>query len=227
MNAPIVFSDEPVLLVGGAIGDNQQLHGLLEEVKTVVAADSGADWLMALGRVPDAVIGDLDSISPGTRSTVPQDRLHHIAEQESTDFDKALRSIDAPLVIGTGFLGGRVDHLMAAMTVLARRPDRKVILLGAEDVLCHLPPTLSLDLEENTRVSLYPMQTVAGSSSGLHWPIDGLAMSPSARVGTSNRATGPVTLSMDGPGMLLILPVSERASLQRALTQARDLWPAL
>lgn len=42
MKTAIVLSDEPVLLVGGANGDNDQLSRLLDEFQTVVAADSGA-----------------------------------------------------------------------------------------------------------------------------------------------------------------------------------------
>ncbi|MCK0149017.1 thiamine diphosphokinase [Marivita sp. S6314] len=227
MNTAIVFSDEPVLLVGGAIGDNAQLSELLNEFRTVVAADSGADWLMQVGRVPDALIGDLDSVSDATRAAIPADRVHHIAEQDSTDFDKALRSISAPLVVGIGFLGGQVDHLLAAMTVLARFPHRAILLVGQDDVVLHLPPRIELDLAPETRVSLFPMRAVTGRSTGLRWPIDGLRFSPDRRVGTSNKADGPVTLRMDGAGMLLILPVQERAQLATALVQADGLWPAL
>ena len=92
MNSAIVFSDEPVLLVGGANGDNHQLAGLLDAFKTVVAADSGADWLRSVGRPADALIGDMDSVSTETRQSLPPNRVHHIAEQDSTDFDKRSRN---------------------------------------------------------------------------------------------------------------------------------------
>jgi thiamine pyrophosphokinase len=39
---------------------------------------------------PEAVIGDFDSIRPAARTALPPDRLHPIAEQDTTDFDKAL-----------------------------------------------------------------------------------------------------------------------------------------
>ena len=227
MNDPIVLSREPVLLVGGAHGDNAQLLSLLDEARTVVAADSGADWLRAVGRVPDALIGDLDSVSDATRSSLPAEAVHLISEQDSTDFDKAIRSISAPLILGIGFLGGQVDHLLAAMTVMARYPDRAIVLVGEQDVVAHLPPRIDLPLEAGTRVSLYPMRPVQGKSTGLHWPIDGLELSPGGRVGTSNRADGPITLTVQSPGLLIILPVSERVVLQRALVQACGSWPAL
>lgn len=216
-----------MLLVGGAGGDNRQLSRLLDEIGTVVAADSGADWLRSVGRLPDALIGDLDSVSPNTRAALPGVAVHLIAEQDSTDFDKAVRNIAAPVIVGIGFLGGRVDHLLAAMTVLARYPDRAIVLVGEQDVVAHLPPQIDLPLAPGTRVSLYPMRPVEGASTGLHWPIDGLVLSPATRTGTSNRADGPVSIATQGPGLLIILPVSQRGVLQQALTQTDGSWPAL
>jgi len=105
MNDAIVFSDDPVLLVGGANGDNGLLSTLLDEAGLVVAADSGADWIRALGRMPDALIGDLDSVSEATVAAMPPGQVHRISEQNTTDFDKAVRSISAPLIIGIGFNG--------------------------------------------------------------------------------------------------------------------------
>ena len=227
MNQAIVFSQAPVLLVGGAHGDNAQLEQLLTEIETVVAADSGADWLRSVGRLPDALIGDLDSVSDSTRAALPESAVHHIAEQDSTDFDKAVRSIAAPLIVGIGFLGGQVDHLLAVMTVMARYPDRAIMLVGDHDVVAHVPPKIDLPLTKGTRVSLYPMRAVSGTSVGLHWPIDGLDLSPVERVGTSNRADGSVSLTAQEPGLLLILPLSERSVLEQALMQADGLWPAL
>ena len=213
------------MLVGGANGDNRQLLALLDEVQIAIAADSGADWLRSVGRLPDALIGDLDSVSQETRAAMPISDVHHIAEQDSTDFDKALRSISAPLIIGLGFLGGQVDHMLAAMTVLSRYPDRAVVLVGEKDVVAHVPPQLDLALQPGTRVSLYPLRPVNGTSVGLQWPIDGLTLSPDTRVGTSNLSLGQVSLRMHGPGLLVILPVSERSALQQALGLAGDLWP--
>jgi thiamine pyrophosphokinase len=41
---------------------------------------------------------------------------------------------------------------------------------------------------------------------GLRWPVEGLAMAPHGRIGTSNVATGPIRLAFDAPCMLVILP---------------------
>lgn len=226
MNHPIVQTENPVLLVGGGKCDPDMLQQLASACKLRVAADGGTDTLLARGVMPDAVIGDLDSISPQGRAQVPGQRIHHIAEQDSTDFDKCLRNIAAPLVWGMGFLGQRIDHELAALTVLARHADRHCILLGSQDCIALVPPHLALTLAPGVRVSLYPLGPVSGRSEGLRWPIDGLCFAPGTRVGTSNEASATkVSLSVDAPLMLIILPLEWRQALAQALCEAPAAWP--
>ena len=72
-----------------------------------------------------------------------------------------------------------------------------------------------------------PLGPVQGRSIGLEWPIDGLNFAPGGRIGTSNRATGPVALEMAGPEMLLILPRSLVAPLVAQLLRPEHApWPA-
>lgn len=202
----IVDSESAVTLVGGGEATHEDLQKALTLAPTLVAADSGADVSLAAGVVPDAVIGDFDSVSQATLRRIPAARHHPISEQDSTDFEKALRRIAAPVVLGVGFLGGRVDHQLGVMHVLLTLQDRPCLLLGAHEVICLAPPQIELPTQFGDTVSLFPLVPVTGRSSGLKWPIDGLHFGVAQQIGTSNQAKGPVELEMDGPGMLLILP---------------------
>ncbi|WP_412174885.1 thiamine diphosphokinase [Actibacterium sp. XHP0104] len=211
----IFQSKGAVTLLGGGACRGTDLAEALSLAPCLVAADGGADRALALGHVPKAVIGDMDSISPQTRAAIAPGRLHHIPEQDSTDFDKALRNIDAPLVLGLGMLGPRADHMLAALNVLHRHSDRRCILISDSDVVFLAPPQLTLDLPRDARVSLFPMAPITGRSTGLYWPIDGIEFTPGGRVGTSNQAQGgPVTLGFDAPGMIVLL---DRAGLGAAV----------
>lgn len=190
----------------------------------IVAADSGAAHALGLGHRPAAVIGDLDSLPDTVRTVLPPGCVHQISEQDSTDFDKALRSIVAPLVIGVGFEGDRLDHVLASFSVLVQSA-RKCVLLTQAQVVFHCPPALRLPLPAGSLVSLFPMGPVMGRSEGLEWPIEGLQFAPNGQIGTSNQATGPVTLQMEGPGMLCILPRAALVDVVRALPKA-PAWPA-
>lgn len=193
----------------------------------VVAADGGAAHCLSFGLVPEAVIGDFDSLTEDVRAAFPAHKLHQITEQETTDFDKALRSVDAPLIVGIGFGGARVDHHLAAFNTLVRQANRRCLLLGGEDLVFAAPPDLTLKVAAGTRVSLFPMARVSGQSDGLMWPIDGLELAPDRRIGTSNTALGDVRLRMDAPGMLVILPRACLAEAVRALLAADATWPVL
>lgn len=219
----IVDRNAPVTLVGGGEATPEDLYEALTLAPHCVAADGGAALVLEAGKMPEAVIGDFDSLPRGVAARVPDDRLHKVAEQDSTDFAKCLMRIAAPLIVGVGFTGRRVDHQLAALNTLVVFGHQPCVLLGAEEVIFHAPPRLELDLAMGDVVSLFPMQQVQGWSKGLEWPIDGLDFAPGHRVGTSNRVTGPVTLEMDVPGMLVILP---RRSIQQVSQRLQQPLPA-
>jgi hypothetical protein len=123
MKHPIVDSLQGVTLVGGGPVSAIALAKARALAPGIVGADSGADRLLRLGVTPEAVIGDMDSLSAVARARLA-DRLFPIAEQDTTDFDKALRLIAAPFVLGLGFAGARADHGLAVLNTLARHPDR-------------------------------------------------------------------------------------------------------
>jgi len=224
----IVDVSEPLTLIGGGEVSLEDLETAMALAPLCVAADSGADAAISAGVALTAVIGDMDSISEDAKAQIPADRYHQIAEQNSTDFEKALRSISAPLILAVGFTGGRVDHGLSAMHTLALRCHQSVVMLTREDVLFLCPKRLSLPMPEGARVSLFPIGPVTGRSTGLHWPIEGLEFAPGVLSGTSNRATGPLDLEMDAPAMLCILP---RGFIQPVVSALRAMppharWPA-
>jgi thiamine pyrophosphokinase len=222
----IVDESEPVTLIGGAEVTGARIARARALALQVVAADSGAEAALAHGITPRAVIGDFDSLGAAARDALPPASLHPIAEQDSTDFDKCLRNISAPLVIGIGFSGDRLDHQLAAYNTLVRHPARRCVLLGAEELVFLCPPSVSLPVAAGTPLSLFPMAAVEGVSDGLRWPIGGLNFAPDGRVGTSNAATGTVHLSVTAPKMLVILPESALETVVAALMATTAAWPA-
>ena len=221
MNRAFVQFSGVVTLLGAATVSDAVLSESLGLAPLLVAADGAARRALQAGVMPTAVIGDLDSLDAETRARIPAERLLCIPEQDSTDFDKALRNIDAPLVLAVGFTGQRLDHELAVYNALVRHADRRVIVVGEQDICCHLPARLALNLAAGTRVSLFPMAQVTGRATGLRWPIETIDFAPWGRVGTSNETVAcAVTFDMDGPGMLLILPRTQLRPLVRALMQS-------
>ena len=126
-----------------------------------------------------------------------------------------------------GFLGARVDHQLAVFNSLVRWPDRACLLLGAHEIVFHVPPRITLDLVADSTVSLFPFRRVIGRSQGLEWPIDDIELAPDGRIGTSNRAVGELTLELDQPGLLMMVPREALDQVMRAfLSGQTGRWPA-
>lgn len=207
----LLQTENNITLVGGADFPGSLLRLALRHAPQLIAADGGADRADSLGYRPEAIIGDMDSINKSEiwqNSDIP---MFQIGEQETTDFEKCLYSLSAPLILGCGFLGARLDHQLAAMSTLLRHPDKRVVLLGEAEVVFHWPRRLALDLPAGTAVSFFPMLPVRGmASEGLEWPVAGLDFAPGKRLGTSNRALGGrIEAVFDADGMLALLPLDQ------------------
>ncbi|GIT89040.1 thiamine diphosphokinase [Roseobacter sp. OBYS 0001] len=229
MTYTIVETTKPLTLIGGGEATVDDVASALALAPICVAVDSGAHLALEAGIDVAAVIGDMDSISDRARVRIAAERFHHIAEQDSTDFDKALRHVSAPLVVAVGFCGGQIDHALAALHTIIRRADRHIVLLGATDIVFLCPPAFNVPTPAGTRVSLFPMGPVRGRSKGLFWPIDGIDFAPGLQAGTSNRTTGPFSIETDAPVMLCIMPRAFLQPVVQALLglSATKRWPAL
>jgi len=215
MTGAIIQQKGGVVLLGGGAVAQADVYAALTIAPLLVAADGGGDRALAMGLMPDAVIGDMDSLSAEGRAALG-DRVHEIPEQDSTDFGKCLMHVAADFYLGLGFTGMRLDHTLATMAYVAARPDQRVILFAEEEVIFCAPKRLELDLPVGMRFSLFPFGTVTGRSMGLRWPIDGITFTPSGRVGTSNEVSGPVMLEISGP-MLVMLPREALPAVMDAL----------
>jgi len=148
------------------------------------------------------VVGDMDS-----QQALPAGQAAaHITDQETTDFQKCLALCDADVFLGVGFLGGRLDHQLAAFSALLNEP-RPVVLIDEAQLVFVVPQKFSVDLEAETPVGFYPMVAVEASLRGVRWPLSKAAMSPMGQIATSNVALGgALDIAVDGPGLLAILP---------------------
>jgi len=166
---------------------------------------------------PDAVIGDMDSI----RSDIPEDiPVIEVAEQDSTDLEKALRQVASPLCLGIGFLDGRLDHTLAAMHALVASDHCAAILVGTEDIVFAAPTEWRAELPAGTRISFYPVRRVSAvGSKGLRWPIDGLLMEGGRQIGVSNETVSDrIAAWFAERGVVTILPKACLPQLVTSLT---------
>ena len=204
---------------------------LLAADALVVVADGGARHARQAGVRVDHLVGDLDSLSDAEVAQVHEAgaTVHrHPTDKDETDFELAAdlavalasdRPDEEPRVLVVGGSGGRHDHLVGNLVVLAgprfattavtalmgtavvqvARPDRPVALYGGVDSLA----------------SLYPVGIPAAgvTTAGLGYPLRDDTLSPGSARGTSNvvrQAPASVRLAT---GLLLVIEPDAIASL--------------
>ena len=206
----------PVTLVGGGEASPGLVNVALHLAPTLVAADGGARLAREAGAMPEAVIGDFDSLGA---LDIPKDRLHHRPDQNATDFDKCLAEVDAPLFLAVGFLGGRLDHQLASMTTILREP-RPVILMSGSEIAFIAPRRIALDLPPESPCSLYPLIPAILTTRGLRYPLTAAKVAPDGLTSTSNHVKdGPVMIETDRHAVLVTLPLQALGIVCDALLQ--------
>ena len=190
------------LLIGAGPSTSELIREISTYSDAIVAADGGFWAAEQAGAQVALVVGDMDS-----QQDLPAGQaVAHITDQETTDFQKCLALCDADVFLGVGFLGGRLDHQLAAFSALLNEP-RPVVLIDEAQLVFVVPQKFSVDLEAETPVGFYPMVAVEASLRGVRWPLSNAAMSPVGQIATSNVALGgALDITVDGPGLLAILP---------------------
>ncbi|MDB5542565.1 MAG: Thiamine diphosphokinase [Devosia sp.] len=207
----VAVFDDLLVIVGGGTVDFDLLRELYASGGHVVGADGGADQIVEAGLKPELIIGDFDSLK-NPHAWLGKTRLMQIAEQETTDFEKALYSTRAPVTVAMGMTGRRFDHTLAALDAVTRyAARRRIVLVDEEDVAVALADAFAFEVERGDRVSIHPLAPVTfWRSEGLKYPLDAVKLAPGVRTGTSNEAlAGPFTVvpeeGVHAP-YLLILP---------------------
>jgi thiamine pyrophosphokinase len=204
--------DVPTVLFGASpIGPSVLEIAQKFESWPVLAADGGVNAAINAGLLPQMVIGDMDSVTELDQLPVSVQQIR-LSGQDDTDLEKCLRLINAPLIVGIGFLDGRLDHSLAALDAMARlEHDRPVLLAGSNDAVLRLRGDIKLFLNRGCRVSIWPLGCQHFiRSEGLDWPLDNLTMQMGHRTGTSNRTNaGKIAITAGrGDGYAVIVPLA-------------------
>lgn len=174
----------------------------------VVAADGGADTVLALGLTPDIVIGDLDSLSSAAREAIPAERMRLDADADATDLEKAIayclaEGYHALDIVGAS--GGRADHALANLSVLVRYGREAQIRLFDERFAIQLVAgEAEVRGPVGTVVSLVAIGPCEGvSTSGLRWELEEASLAFSARGVHNEIARAPAQVSVRSGDLLL------------------------
>jgi thiamine pyrophosphokinase len=165
-----------VIVADGSFPVNEIPLGYLRDSRRIICCDGSADRVIASGYVPDAIIGDMDSLS-AVNAARYSDRIFRIGEQETNDLTKSVewcRSRDLTDLVILGGTGKREDHTLGNISLLAEYAQnvdvRMVTDTGVFIPLLHSSTMESFPGQQVSVFSIDPATEI--TSSGLRYGME-------------------------------------------------------
>ena len=195
----------------------------LDRADMVIAADGGAGSLDRIGRRPDRLIGDLDSVEPSLAARLADAGVRvdrHPSDKEASDTELAVEAALAAgateIVLLGAFGGARIDHELANLLLLADPAlagrDIRAERAGTAVRALHGGERIDLRGTVGDIVTLLPVDgDVTGvSTDGLRWPLAAATLGLGRSRGLSNQVVSiPASVRIEG-GTLLVVETALR-----------------
>ncbi len=214
---PMVKKIIRVALFGnGSIADYERLRPLLSRCDLVVVADGGTAHAVALGRPPDVIIGDMDSLDDTLRSRLPKSTrlIAYPRDKDQTDLELALAYVvshGAKEIFLFGLLGGRLDQMLGNVLLLTQPVwgGVRLFLFGEREV-AHVLRDGEMALLHGQRgqvISLLPFSPVVTgvTTEGLAWPLRDAQLMFGSTWGLSNEMVAETARVWIRHGQLLVV----------------------
>lgn len=198
-----------LVIANGEPPKKQSLQSLARAANLVICADGGANVALKAGIVPDAIVGDLDSIHAEALVKFHKVPTHEDRDDETTDLEKAiLWAIKAKFdhITVVGATGKRMDHSVGNLGVLAKYyPDAIIRFVDDEGEISYIGRELTFDAKKGQVISLIPLSRCEGIvTRGLRYALEGEALELGVREGTSNVVeNSPVSIKVKKGHLLL------------------------
>jgi len=217
------MSNKKALVVGG--GEVPALPTLSEFVRQcdlVVGADLGAEHLLLAGRIPDAIIGDLDSCSAGVVERLRSAGCEIIEYPRDKNFTDVEAALDycvehgyKEILVAAALHGRRIDHIFGNVFLLP-----KYVREGVAVRLCDeggrfieaITDRITITGRKGTYVSIMPLTVrVTGvTTKGLKFPLRNKRLKQGSTLGLSNEMCEEEAEITIESGILLVIREKNR-----------------
>ena len=210
-----------VIVLGGDAPQASYLADVLQRAPVCIAADSGASYCLQLGRIPDILVGDMDSLSEESLHCCQAAGIQIITYPPEKDFGDGelalhiamdvLQARTEKQIIVLGAWGNRLDHTFANLGIgLAALDNGFEIYYGFDQAFAFI---MSGNSQKKLRgrpgdtVSILPM---AGDANGInlkgfYYPLENAKMTTAHAVGISNVMTEKEATIALREGALLVI----------------------
>lgn len=165
-----------LVISSGTINNYNILESIVKESDFIVCADGGMDHLMKIKRLPNLILGDLDSISRDALDYINKNNIiikRFSSIKNSTDTDLAMEYLieegfrNITLI---GVTGTRQDHTMANIMLLNRLHEKRIKgkIVDDNNIIYLIDDYLEIEYQEGVYVSIVPI-----TESGIEVSLDG------------------------------------------------------
>lgn len=203
-----------VLVANGELTAPAYARRLLRPSDLVIAVNGGTRLAWRLGRVPDLLVGDADSLPAPLQAWLEAHEVPrhlHPRDKEHTDLELALHhaaTLGPQRILLLGITGGRVDHTVANLSLMALGPRLGVALeaIVGEEHLVLVQERHRILGAVGQSVSLLPWggDAVGVSTEGLRWALHGETLPFGPARGISNEMAAAVATVTLRAGLLLV-----------------------
>lgn len=177
----------------------------------ILAADGAAIFLDKISLYADYVIGDMDSFDASSvKYKYAEKQLIRISDQDSNDFEKALRFAlrkNYHSILIVGMQGGELEHTLNNWSVLARY-GKNLQLCTYDNLRYGIPiyKSTKFSTSPGEIISIIPQHKIKLKTNGLKWDLKGEELGFGSREGARNKAvTDRVELEIiDGSAILFM-----------------------
>lgn len=190
-----------VILGGGDSPSPSFVEKACDGATLVICADAGAEIARTVGIRPSVLIGDMDSVSEDTIDyfkTMGVEVICVSSEKDETDMQLALDYAiekNASEIIILGGIGGRLDHTMSNIHLLARARRKNVDakLCDEKQTVLAVNKHIIMTAPVRTVVSILPFEehTIVKKTEGLKYALENEELPMGMPFAVSNEMTKP------------------------------------
>ena len=204
-----------VVVSNGDIKDINLAKYILRDSSIIIAADGGARHILNSGFMPDALIGDLDSVDKETLDKIKASHCTIVKYPREKDYTDTQIAIDyaiekkADNITFLGCIGDRIDHSLANIFLLVKliKQGIKACIVNEKNTIYITCDFIKLDGKIGDLLSLIPVGgDVTGIyTKGLKYGLEGKIIKMGDPLGISNVFIGNTIEVKIESGYLLVI----------------------
>lgn len=209
-----------IVFANGEITDYRRIESILRPDDYIVCADGGLKHLIAMDRLPNVLVGDLDSVHEEHMQLVVKNNVKVLkfpSHKDETDTEIAIMTAvkkkpDEILLIGV--TGGRLDHTLGNIGLLKELYDKgiRAQIVSEYNIIYITNDVLEITGQRGDLLSVLPIsEHVKGITlEGLEYPLTDRDLHFGAPIGISNVFLGEKAKVSIKSGYVLVMKAFEK-----------------